>query len=98
MVVVKFLVFVSEVVSIFSQILTWIIGGGAKGYLCPPTQLLGGGACPGCPPKSTPMIIRPIRHFDVAKECWSVLWRHYQNETHRVPRCDRYGPLSYLQM
>ena len=40
LVVVKFLVFVSEVVSIFSKILTWIIGG-AKRYLCPPTQLLG---------------------------------------------------------
>ena len=56
MIVVKFLVFVSEVASIFSKILTWIIGG-AKGYLCPPTQLLGGRA-PGCPPtcKSTPML------------------------------------------
>src|SRR6218665_1930833 len=30
MVVVKFLVFVSEVVSIFSKILTWIIGGGKR--------------------------------------------------------------------
>src|SRR6218665_2284853 len=112
MVVVKFLVFVSEVVSIFSKIITWIIGG-AKGYLCqrckslfevgeailregpyfiifwgayatfspswkilggaiapvappgfapmtfaPPTQLWGG-ACPGCPPKSTPMLANP---------------------------------------
>src|SRR6218665_488395 len=53
MVVVKFLVFVSEVVSIFSKILTWIIGG-QKDTFAPPTQLLGG-ACPGCPPKSTPM-------------------------------------------
>src|SRR6218665_1671411 len=55
MVVVKFLVFVSEVVSIFSKILTWIIGGGQKDTFAPPTQLLGG-ACPGCPPKSTPML------------------------------------------
>src|SRR6218665_1140239 len=47
MVVVKFLVFVSEVVSIFSKILTWIIGG-QKDTFAPPTQLLGG-ACPGCP-------------------------------------------------
>src|SRR6218665_1661251 len=54
MVVVKFLVFVSEVVSIFSKILTWIIGG-QKNTFAPPTQLLGG-ACPGCPPKSTPMV------------------------------------------
>src|SRR6218665_3815152 len=47
MVVVKFLVFVSEVASIFSKILTWIIGG-QKDTFAPPTQLLGG-ACPGCP-------------------------------------------------
>src|SRR6218665_135196 len=53
MVVVKLLVFVSEVVSIFSKILTWIIGG-AKGYRCPTNSIIGG-ACPGCPPKSTPM-------------------------------------------
>src|SRR6218665_2742780 len=53
MVVVKFLVFVSEVVSIFSKILTWIIGG-QKDIFAPPTQLLGV-ACPSCPPKSTPM-------------------------------------------
>src|SRR6218665_974248 len=56
MVVIKFLVFVCEVVSIFSKILTWIIGGGQKDTFAPPTQLLGG-ACPGCPPKSTPMIL-----------------------------------------
>src|SRR6218665_2482121 len=48
LVVVKFLVFVSEVVSIFSKILIWIIGGGQKDTFAPPTQLLGG-ACPGCP-------------------------------------------------
>jgi len=48
MVIVKFLVFVSEVVSIFSKILTWIIGGGQKDTFAPPTQLLGG--VPGCPP------------------------------------------------
>src|SRR6218665_1785338 len=53
MVVVNFLVFVSEVVSIFLKILTWIIGG-AKGYLCPTNSIIGG-ACPGCSPKSTPM-------------------------------------------
>ena len=47
MVVVKFLVFVSEVVSIFSQILTWIIGR-AKGYLCP--QLNYWGRAPRLPP------------------------------------------------
>src|SRR6218665_2976162 len=41
MVVVKFLVFVSEVVSIFSKILTRIIGG-AKGYLCPTSSIIGG--------------------------------------------------------
>jgi len=41
MVVVKFLVFVSEVVSIFSKILTWIIGG-AKGYLCLTNSIIGG--------------------------------------------------------
>ena len=40
MVVVKFLVFVSEVVSIFSKIITWIIGG-QKDTFAPPTQLLG---------------------------------------------------------
>src|SRR6218665_1199253 len=54
MVVVKFVVFVSEVVSIFSKILTWIIGG-QKDTFAQPTQLLGG-TCPGCPPKSTPMV------------------------------------------
>src|SRR6218665_2057127 len=43
MVVVKFLV----LVSIFSKILTWIIGG-QKDTFAPPTQLFGG-ACPGCP-------------------------------------------------
>src|SRR6218665_2076226 len=37
MVVIKFLVFVSEVVSIFSKILTWIIGGGKRIHL--PHQL-----------------------------------------------------------
>ena len=41
MVVVKFLVFVSEVVSIFSKIRTWIIGGEQKNTFAPPTQLLG---------------------------------------------------------
>ena len=61
LVVVKFFVFVSEVVSIFSKILTWIVWGGAKGYLCPPTQLLGGALAPAAHPKSTPMfIILPI--------------------------------------
>src|SRR6218665_3682237 len=53
MVVVNFLVFVSEVVSIFLKILTWIIGG-QKDTFDPPTQLLGG-AGPGCSPKTTPM-------------------------------------------
>jgi len=47
LVVVKFLVFVSEVVSIFSKIVTWIIGW-AKRYLCPPNSIIGG-ARPGCP-------------------------------------------------
>src|SRR6218665_498606 len=60
LVVVKFLVFVSEVVSIFSKIHTWIIGR-AKGYLCPPQLNYWGGACPGCPPKSTPM---PFSHLN----------------------------------
>ena len=41
LVVVKFLVFVSEVVSIFSKILTWIIGW-QKDTFAPPTRLLGG--------------------------------------------------------
>src|SRR6218665_3752246 len=53
MVVVNFLVFVSEVVSIFFKILTWIIGG-QKDTFALPTQLLRG-ACPGRSPKSTPM-------------------------------------------
>src|SRR6218665_2021777 len=53
MVAVKFLVFVSEVVSIFSKILTLIVGG-ERVYLCPTNSIIGG-ACPGCPPKSTPM-------------------------------------------
>src|SRR6218665_336625 len=53
MVVVKFLVFVSQVVSIFSKILTWIIGG-ANGYLCPTNSIIGG-RVPRLPPKSTPM-------------------------------------------
>ena len=47
MAVVKFLVSVSEVVSIFSKILTWIMVG-QKDTFCPPTQLLGG-ARTGCP-------------------------------------------------
>src|SRR6218665_2731838 len=54
MVVVKFLVFVSEnSFNIFknSHLDYW---GGQKDTFAPPTQLLGG-ACPGCPPKSTPM-------------------------------------------
>src|SRR6218665_446692 len=53
-----------------------------KDTFAPPTQLLGG-ACPGCPPKSTPMIMiglkevykpRPIRlfHNDVS-HCKSAL-------------------------
>src|SRR6218665_2040757 len=54
MVVVKFLVFVSEVVSIFSKILTWIIGG-AKGYLCPTNSIIGGHVS-RLPPKSTHML------------------------------------------
>src|SRR6218665_2856207 len=54
MVVVKFLVFVSEVVSIFSKILTCIIGG-AKGYLCSTNSIIGG-RVPRLPPKSTPMV------------------------------------------
>src|SRR6218665_3343402 len=58
MVVVKFLVFVSEVVSKFSKILTWIIGG-AKGYLCPTNSIIGG-RVPRLPPKSTPMRLRII--------------------------------------
>src|SRR6218665_3826163 len=62
MVVVKFLAFVSEVVSTFSKILIWIIGGGQKDTFAPPTQLLGG-ACPGCPPKSTPMIIMLVLYL-----------------------------------
>src|SRR6218665_2204051 len=40
MVAVNFLAFVSEVVSIFSKILTWFIGG-QKDKFAPPTQLLG---------------------------------------------------------
>ena len=48
MVVVKFLVFVSEVVSIFSKILTWIIGG-PKGYLCPTNLIIGGARAPAAP-------------------------------------------------
>jgi len=52
MVVVKFLVFVSEVVSIFSKILTWIIGGGGKRIPLPHQLNYWGDACPGCPPLS----------------------------------------------
>ena len=47
LVVVKFLIFVSEVVSIFSKILTWIIWG-AKGYLCP-NPIIGGVRAPAAP-------------------------------------------------
>src|SRR6218665_3555047 len=72
--IVKFLVFVSEVVSIFSKILTWIIRG-QKDTFAPPTELLGG-ACPGCPPKSTPMttaiwlLDNPLPHL---ASLWNVL-------------------------
>ena len=59
MVVVKFLVFLSEVVSIFSQILTWIIGGGQNDTFAPPTQLLGARA--PAAPKYTPMAV--TAHF-----------------------------------
>src|SRR6218665_490754 len=57
MVVVKFLVFFSEVVSIFSKILSWIIGGGAKGYLCPTNSIIGG-VCPACRPLSLRLWLR----------------------------------------
>ena len=50
-------VFVSEVVSIFSKILTWIFFGGQKDTFASPTQLLEGGARPSCPTKSTPMLL-----------------------------------------
>src|SRR6218665_637235 len=58
LVVVKFFVFVSKVVSIFSKILTWIFGG-AKGYLCPQLNYWGG--APARPPKSTPMRMNETR-------------------------------------
>src|SRR6218665_1328171 len=63
MVVVKFLVFVSEVVSIFSKTLTWIIGG-AKGYLCPTNSIIGG-RVRRLPPKSTPMPLPTLLTFVV---------------------------------
>src|SRR6218665_467172 len=47
--------FLKYIVSIFSKILTWIIGG-QKDTFAPPTQLLGGGRVPRLPPKSTPML------------------------------------------
>ena len=53
-VVVKFFVFVSEVVSIFSKILTWIFGGGQKDTFAPQLNYWGARA-PAAPPKSTPM-------------------------------------------
>ena len=53
LVVVKFLVFVSKVVSIFSKVLTWIIGRGQKDTFAP--QLNYWGRAPQLPPKSTPM-------------------------------------------
>src|SRR6218665_3439708 len=62
MVVVNFLVFVSEVVSIFSQILTWIIGG-AKGYLCPTNSIIGGARAPAAPHKSTLMTTSRVLRF-----------------------------------
>ena len=54
LVVVKFFVFVSEVVSIFSKILTWIIGGQKDTFA--PSQLNYWGRAPQLPPKSTPMV------------------------------------------
>src|SRR6218665_71158 len=65
--IVKFLVFVSEVVSIFSKILTWIIGG-AKAYLCPTNSIIGG-RVPRLPPKCTPMPIM-ILSSDVSGDSW----------------------------
>ena len=38
-----------------SKILVWLLGG-KKGAL-PPILIFLGGACPGCPPESTPMLI-----------------------------------------
>src|SRR6218665_795170 len=67
LVVVKFFVFVSEVVSRFSKILTWILGG-AKGYLCPTNSIIGGRS-PRLPPKSTPMHL-------------SVVWGFTYSEVH----------------
>jgi len=83
MVVVKFLVFVSEVVSIFSKILTWIIGG-AKGYLCPTNSIIGG-RVPRLPPKSTLVLpnycltkktlpdSRPITWTDIHQKAFDAL-------------------------
>jgi len=48
LVVVKFLVFVSEVVSIFSKILIWIIGGGQKDTFAP-SSIIGGARAPAAP-------------------------------------------------
>src|SRR6218665_2431581 len=53
MVVVKFVVCVSEVVSIFSKNLTWIIGGGQKNTLCPTNSIIGGRV-----PRLSPLSLR----------------------------------------
>src|SRR6218665_3460483 len=58
MVVVKFLVSVSEVELQYFQKFSPGLLVGQKDTFAPPAQLLGG-ACPGCPPKSTPMIVYP---------------------------------------
>src|SRR6218665_2393559 len=72
MVVVKFFVFVSEVVSIFSKILTWIFGGQKDSFA--PNSIIGGRA-PRLPPKSTPM--KPIDGWTgkrPADDRYSVSW------------------------
>ena|SRR6218665_3774303 len=88
MVVVKFLVFVSEVVSIFSKILTWIIGGGQKDTFAPPTQLLGG-RVPRLPPKSTPMfplyIAISLRHVNRHLSQQLVSMSAFQNSIVKWP-------------
>src|SRR6218665_2971473 len=53
LVVVKFFVFVSEVISIFSKILTWIFGG-QKDTFAPQLNYWGAHA-PAAPPKSMPI-------------------------------------------
>src|SRR6218665_859434 len=98
MVVVKFLVSVSEVELQYFQKFSPGLLGGQKDTFAPPTQLLGG-ACPGCPPKSTPMVgitaeqarlsMKVVRANETGTESNPSLSAERRGQLHRVPDTGR---------